>query len=146
MTDITVRFAEKKLLLKSAFAKKAARCGSPESVLLQNYLSLYPSFDIVIHEIQKNSSQEHFKGLTYDYMHDYINSHESEKTVSAALSELEDMIEISRCHSQCKRYPVIKAWFLEKYPEVKAFGVKCEDDEDGKDDKDEYTLNEAAGF
>jgi len=34
---------------------------------------------------------------------------------------------ISQCHSQSKRYPVIKKWFLEKYPEVKKFGVPKEE-------------------
>ena len=34
------------------------------------------------------------------------------------------MILISKCHSNAKRYPVIKNWFLEKYPEVKEFGMK----------------------
>lgn len=130
MTDITVRFAEKELLLKSKFAKKAAQCGTPESVKLQKYIQLYPSFDIVVHEIRKAPAQEHYKGLTYDYMRDYINAHESEENASAVLQELEDMIDISKCHSQGKRYPTIKEWFLVKYPAVKKFGVKEEDTED----------------
>lgn len=136
MTDITVRFAEKELLLKSKFAKKAAQCGTPESVKLQRYIQLYPSFDIVVHEIKKNASQEHYKGLTYDYMCDYISSHESEETAPAVLQELEDMIDISKCHSQGKRYPTIKEWFLEKYPAVKQFGVREEDTEDTSAERD----------
>lgn len=38
-----------------------------------------------------------------------------------------DMIFISKCHSQAKRYPVIKNWFLDKYPEVKKFGISNEE-------------------
>ena len=33
---------------------------------------------------------------------------------------------IAECHSKAFRYPVIKAWFLDKYPEVKNFGMKVE--------------------
>ena len=35
---------------------------------------------------------------------------------------MDRMILISQCHSQSKRYPEIKKWFLNKYPEVKKFG------------------------
>ena len=51
MTNITILFAEKTLLLKSGFAKKAARCGSPESVILQTYVKLYPDYQITVHQI-----------------------------------------------------------------------------------------------
>ena len=29
---------------------------------------------------------------------------------------------IAACHSQAFRYPVIKKWFLAKYPEIEDFG------------------------
>lgn len=29
---------------------------------------------------------------------------------------------IAACHSQAFRYPVIKKWFLAKYPEIENFG------------------------
>ncbi len=128
MTDITVRFAEKELLLKSKFAKKAAQCGTPESVKLQKYIQLYPSFDIVVHEIRKAPSQEHYKGLTYDYMRRYISTHEEEDSAEMILDELEEMINISHCHSQSRRYPIIKKWFLEKYAQVLEFGVENQTD------------------
>ena len=65
-----------------------------------------------------------FKGLTYDYMRTYIFTHEPKETKKDVLEEMEEMILISKCHSNAKRYPVIKNWFLEKYPEVKEFGMK----------------------
>ena len=34
---------------------------------------------------------------------------------------------ISKCHSKAFRYPTIKAWFLDRFPEIKAFGVKEDD-------------------
>ena len=40
--------------------------------------------------------------------------------------ELEEMILISKCHSMGYRYPTIKAWFLDKYPEIAAFGMNEE--------------------
>lgn len=31
---------------------------------------------------------------------------------------------VSKCHSQAFRYPVVKSWFLERYPEIMEFGLK----------------------
>jgi hypothetical protein len=55
-------------------------------------------------------------------MKDYILTHEDEENAMIVLAEFSEMRQISRCHSQAKRYPVIKNWFLEKYPEIKNFG------------------------
>ena len=33
------------------------------------------------------------------------------------------MILISKCQQQSLRYPTIKSWFLDKYPEVAKFGT-----------------------
>ena len=30
---------------------------------------------------------------------------------------------IAECHSNTHRYPVIKQWFLERYPEIAKFGL-----------------------
>ena len=39
---------------------------------------------------------------------------------------------ISECHSKCHRYPVIKKWFLGKYPEIAAFGMSAPAAENNK--------------
>lgn len=69
-----------------------------------------------------------YKGLTYDYMRRYISTHEEEDSAEMILDELEEMINISHCHSQSRRYPVIKKWFLEKYAQVLEFGVENQTD------------------
>lgn len=50
----------------------------------------------------------------------------AEETVDSVMAELEEMILISKCHSMGYRYPTIKAWFLDKYPEIAAFGMDDE--------------------
>lgn len=77
--------------------------------------------------------QEHYKGLTYGFMRDYIISHEQDPT--ASLAELDDMIGISKCHSLGKRYPTIKAWFLDRYPEVAKFGMGVDELAEKRDEK-----------
>ena len=74
-------------------------------------------------EFKKNTAQEHYRGLTYDFMREYIRTHETDAT--PVLAELDDQIGISKCHSLGKRYPTIKAWFLERYPAIAAFGMSA---------------------
>ena len=58
------------------------------------------------------------------------------------------MINISKCHSACKRYPVIKQWFLATYPNIADFG-KEKDEEKAENSvaenivKDEKTAEES---
>ena len=37
--------------------------------------------------------------------------------------EFDELLLISQCHSKGRRYPVIKNWFLDNYPEVRDFGM-----------------------
>ena len=38
------------------------------------------------------------------------------------LAEYEELLLLSECHSRSRRYPAIKRWFLEMYPEVVTYG------------------------
>ena len=53
-------------------------------------------------------------------MKEYIITHGTRDD----LKTYDEMKLISECHSKAFRYPTIKAWFLERFPEIKAFGVK----------------------
>ena len=50
-------------------------------------------------------------------------SHEQGENRINAIMEFDEMLLISQCHSKGRRYPVIKNWFLENYPEIRAFGM-----------------------
>ena len=121
MTAIKVNYAERKIILSSAFVKKCFTPDSDEYKKLQAVRTDYPDFALVTRKFKTNSAQEHYRGLTYDFMRDYIKSHEADAKV--VLAELEEMIGISKAHSLHKRYPTIKAWFLERYPAIAEFGM-----------------------
>lgn len=127
-TAIRLDFDKNLIILNSTFAKKARRIGSPEYNQLQEVHSEFSIFKVVQRQIKKKPDQEHYKGLTYDYMRAYITenagkegaSDEDRKAaVKEALDVLENKIFISKCHSNTQRYPAIKNWFLATYPEVK---------------------------
>ncbi len=121
MTAIKVNYAERKIVLSSAFAKKCFIPGSVEYAQLQAVRADYPDFALVTRKFKTNTAQEHYRGLTYDFMREYISAHE--KDAKSVLAELDDQIGITKCHSLHKRYSIIKAWFLERYPAIAEFGM-----------------------
>ena len=127
-TAIRLDFDKNLIILNSTFAKKARRIGSPEYNQLPEVHSEFSTFKVVQRQIKKKPDQEHYKGLTYDYMRAYIAEtvgkdnaadEEREAAVKEALDVLESKILISKCHSNTQRYPAIRKWFLATYPEVK---------------------------
>lgn len=118
----------RKIVMDRTFAKNAEFVGSEEYNLLQQCRRDYPLYTVTRKSINKKKDQEHYRGLTYEYMKKHINKYETEENKKANLALLEEMIDISKCHSTCKRYPVIKQWFLDTYPDVKKFGIP-EDEE-----------------
>lgn len=120
------------IIMTREFSKKAEDPYTEEYRLLQEVKRDNPNCVVRNHTIKKNPHKECYKGLTYDYMREYIRTHEAKANVEGALAELEDMIFISKCHSNGFRYPTIKKWFLEKYKDVVTFGTEIEEPTDRK--------------
>lgn len=118
----------RKIVMDRTFASKADLVGSEEYNLLQQCRRDYPTYLVTRKTIKKKATQEHYRGLTYGYMKDYIIKYDTENK-EANLALLDEMIDISKCHSTFKRYPVIKQWFLDTYPDVKKFGLPEEENE-----------------
>ena len=107
-------------LTSKKFATAASKFGTDEYKLLQEARRDYPGFKVVV--VARKTTKSSYKGLTYKYMEDYIAKHDDENN-TINLREFEEMRLISKCHSKAFRYPVIKSWFLQKYPEIAKFGV-----------------------
>ena len=122
---LKVSHADRTIVMDRTFAKFADNTMSPEYAHLQQVRRDYPTYTVVQRQIKKNAKQEHYHGLTYAYMEDYIASHGT----ADDRRTYDEMKLISKCHSKGFRYPTIKAWFLERFPEVKAFGIQKEDAE-----------------
>lgn len=106
------------IVMDRTFAKLAENTKSEEYAHLQMVRKDYPNYTVAQKKINKNPNTEHYNGLTYEYMHDYIIRYSASEEMESALKELDDMIFTSQCHSKAFRYPTIKKWFLAKYPEV----------------------------
>ena len=123
---LKLNHAKREIVMDRTFARNAENTMSPEYAHLQTVRRDYPAYTVVRRTIKRNANKEAYKGLTYEYMETYILSHGSSEARIANLREFNEMRLIAECHSKAFRYPVIKAWFLEMYPEVKNFGVKAE--------------------
>lgn len=118
---LKIDFEAGKIVMDRTFARKCANTRSEEYAQLQSVRRDYPNFTVVTRTIKKNPSKETYAGLTYQYMEDYIITHEDEETVDAVLAEFSEMRLIAACHSKAFRYPTIKKWFLQKYPDISRF-------------------------
>ena len=121
MKAITIDYAHSSISISSAFEKRAFTPGTDEYRQLMAVRKDFPDFRLVTRKFKTNTKQEHYRGLTYDFMREYISAHE--KDAKSVLAELDDQIGITKCHSLHKRYPIIKAWFLERYPAIAEFGM-----------------------
>lgn len=115
---------EKRLVIMDrTFAKYAENTMSDEYAHLQRVRKDYPNYDVVQRTIRRNANKKTYNGLTYEYMEDYIMTHGSAELIKKNLHEFHEMRLISECHGKPFRYPVIKSWFLDKYPEIAKFGT-----------------------
>lgn len=117
MREISVDIERKAIILTRSFYKKAMDPRSPQYAELQQYKADNPTFSVVRHTIKRNRNKESYRGLTYEYMREYIRTHVVAEMMDEAIGELEEQLFKAKCHSI--RYPAIKKWFLATYPEVK---------------------------
>jgi len=120
--NIKINLETKEIIVAKGFYKKASVYGSPEYYVLQNCRKDYPDFTSTVRSIKKAEGKETYKGLSYEYMENYIKSHAN---ADKNMAEYKELILLSKCHKI--RYAVIKNWFLDAYPEVKQYGVKTEE-------------------
>ena len=120
MTNVLkIDFSKRKIIMDRIFARLAEDTSSPEYAQLQRVRQDYPDYKVEQKHIRTNSKKKTYSGLTYDYMEGYILAHGT----TAIAKEFYRMREIAGCQGQAHRYPVIKSWFLDKFPEIVQFGV-----------------------
>lgn len=120
---LRIDFQNCKIVMDRAFVKNCADPRSEEYALLQSTRQDYPTFQVITRTCKKNPNKESYKGLTYEYMENYIITHEQGEKRLEVLDEYNELRLIAECHSRSRRYPVIKRWFLSKYPKIADFGM-----------------------
>ena len=112
--------------MSKKFAAASANPFSDEYAQLQSVRRDYPKFKIVT--VSQKAAKSDFKGLTYDYMRKYIVKHDdAEKSIMAEFEMLTATSEeAAELLMEAASYHEVKEWFLDKFPEIKAFHEKRE--------------------
>ena len=129
-SKMKVFYAEGIIEMNTTFAKMTQNPLSDEYALLQKTRMENPTFAVCRRQIKTNPKKDTYKGLTYEYMEHYIGTHEPDDQVDEVLAHFEELKLISQCHGQRLRYPTIKKWFLNRYPDVAQFGMEPVADEE----------------
>ncbi len=143
MKAIVIDYPTSTIILSSAFERKAFTPGTSEYAQLMEVRHEFPDFRLNTRQFKTNTKQDRYKGLTYDYMRWYIAKVEG-KDAPAVLNGLESLIAISKGHSTAKRYPTVKKWFLNRYPDFAEFGMSDEQVQKYRDDKEKFTAAKTA--
>lgn len=115
--ELAIDHAEKKIIMNCNFAKRQSDTESAEFKRIQQLHLEFPDYKIVKKQVKKKENKEAYKGLTYEYMERYITA----RGDNAGMAKYNDLRFVSQCHSV--RYPAIKKWFLETYPEIAQYGA-----------------------
>ena len=113
---LKIDFENSRIVMDRTFDKNRRIVGSKEYDLLQRAKADNPQYSVVLRRIKTNPEKRVYKHLTYAYMREYINRHTNS---AARLKEFEEMVLRSKCHAI--KYPKVKEWFLEAYPEIDDF-------------------------
>ena len=116
-------FANNTIVMDRTFAKRSEDTHSDEYRHLQTVRKDYPDYKVVTRQIRRNPNKKTYSGLTYAWMEDYMLKHGDDAEVQKALSEYRKLRLIGSVQGKGKGYPVIKQWFLERYPEIEEFGM-----------------------
>ena len=127
------------LVMDRTFAKNAENTMSKEYAHLQRCRADYPTYTVVRKEIKKNTSKETYPGLTYDYMISYIITHTEPDERKVKLEEFNEMILLSKCHRA--KYPAVKKWFLNEFPDVVRYGMPKDEKETKSADNNVIEIN-----
>lgn len=122
-SKLMVKYAKGVIEMNTTFAKMMQNPLSDEYALLQRTRLDFPTFAVRTRKIKSNPKKDTYKGLTYEWMRNHIATHEAEEVVEEKLNAFDEMVYISKCHRGSLRYPTIKKWFLNEYPEVAKFGL-----------------------
>ena len=137
--------ATRRIIMDRTFAKYYCDTTSDEYAHLQRVRADYPNFSVVRRKIRKNTHQEHYAGLNYAYIEAYIRKYECKEKIDEVLAEYEQLKFVSECHSRHRRFPAIRKWFLEKYPEIEEL-FKDKKQEDSTSQEQEQGENSASEY
>lgn len=118
---VRINHEKNTIIVAQKAAKKAEIYGTEEYNLLQNARRDYPTFTVSIEE-KRSSKRDSMKGLTYEFMRNYIEKHDPTGEIMDEYQMLLGEDELSKeLGAEAVSYGEMKSWFLNKFVEIKKF-------------------------
>lgn len=126
MTNIRINETKRTIEVTKAFAKEASKYGTDQYKDLQAVRRDYPNFKVVTNKTANKSKG--FKGLTLEYMENYIKGHDTDNEIMLEFNILcgKDQEGNKVEFAESASYGEIKKWFLNTYPQIKEYHNKLE--------------------
>lgn len=122
--EIYVNYEGHALVITKAFEKKARLYGTKEFEKLAKARTDFPTYEIVVKSTQKKKKNSNpYSGLTYNYMEKYITAKNNDLLKEFNIMRGKPENEEDALPEKYE-YREIQKWFLEKFPEIKAFYEK----------------------
>ena len=121
MKQIAINYERKTIEITNAFSKKAKVYNSEEYKELVDACQKFPTYVLTIVENKRSNrnNKESYKGLTFDFMENYIKTHSENKEEDLkALRQMTGKVNDGELENK-KCYPDIKKWFLAKFDELR---------------------------
>lgn len=121
MKQIAINYERKTIEITKAFSKKAKVYNSEEYKELVDACQKFPTYVLTIVENKRSNrnNKESYKGLTFDFMENYIKTHSENKEEDLkALRQMTGRVNEGELENK-KCYPDIKKWFLSKFDELR---------------------------
>ena len=123
-STMNANLTTKKIEMSKNEAKAAGKIGTAEFEMLREYMAAYPGFEVQIKAPAKRKVE--FRGLTYEYMKNYIKKHDDKD--GKIMAEFNALIALDKKnkvegaeHLEATGYLDVKKWFLAKFPEIKEY-------------------------
>ena len=121
MKQPEINYERKTIEITKAFSKKAKVYNSEEYKELVDACQKFPTYVLTIVENKRSNrnNKESYKGLTFDFMENYIKTHSENKEEDLkALRQMTGKVNDGELENK-KCYPDIKKWFLAKFDELR---------------------------
>jgi hypothetical protein len=118
---MTINYEKKVIEMTKVEAKAAGKIDSVKFNELIRLRSAFPEFTVVVKT--NSTKRDTYKGLDYDYMKKYIETHDNKDENMQMFYNLRGLNRNGTrdVSIEERTYGEIKMWFLETYPEIEAF-------------------------
>jgi len=120
---MTINYTSMTIEMTKAESKAAGKVGTEAFKEMLSLMQQFPNYKILVVTRASTKKSCEYKGLTYDYMKNYIKAHDDgQKTIMTEFEMLRgESIEAKDALAESCSYQEIKTWFLGKFPEIKKF-------------------------